>query len=156
MFGIQPEIIRVVPKSKKENHKKDYVVIRYYNKLLKTVVKKFEKDFNRIIINSEIQCQINYIKGLIDSDGTIKDSGRIVIEMRPESYEALNLASILLNNLKIYNKFVVDEKYNLIRLTIYPNFNFLNFCEPIHMDKRNKVSTILGRGQGFHDNIYWS
>ncbi len=139
-LGLPEEVIRVKPRGKQERNKKFHIAVRYYNKLLKSVVSGIENDFNKIIKKSDKEIQGAYISGLIDSEGTVKDSGRVVIEMRPKSYNTLKLASEILENLDIRHSFAEDKKYDLVRLTIYPNPFILKFCRPIHLRKRAKLS----------------
>ncbi len=155
-LGLPKEIIRVKPRGKNERNKKYHTAVRYYNKLLKDIISNIENDFAKIIKNSSEQVQGSYVAGLIDSEGTVKDSGRIVIEMRPKSYMQLKLASEILENLKIKYNFVEDKKYNLVRLTIYPNSLILKFCNPVHKRKRAKLYNVLGMGQGFPLQAYLS
>ena len=127
-----------------------------YNGLLKSIVSNIENNFEEIIKNSSKEVQGSYVAGLIDSEGTVKDSGRIVIEMRPKSHSKLSLASKILENLEINHSLIEDKKYNLIRLTIYPNTFILKFCNPIHKRKKAKLFNALGMGQGFPLQAYLS
>lgn len=133
------EIIRIKPRGKNERNKRYHIVVRYYNKLMKDIVRNIENDFAEIIKNSSKEIQGAYVAGLIDSEGTVKDSGRIIIEMRPKSYKCLKIASDILENLDIKHKLIEDKKYNLIRLTIYPNPFILKFCKPVLERKRAKL-----------------
>jgi hypothetical protein len=74
--------------------------------------------------------------------------------MRPKSIEVLKLASQILKNLEINHKLVEDNKYNLVRLTIYPDPKIVKYCNPIHRRKRSILSNTLGMGQGFPSKVY--
>lgn len=132
--------IRVRPRGPTENHRKNHMVIRYYNKLTKTVLQNMDSTFRSKLTCSDLSIQGSYLKGLIDSEGIVKDSGRIVIEMRQKSFDILELAAKISQNLGLRYNLVKDDKHNIARLTIYgPVSTIIEFSEPFHVDKSKKL-----------------
>lgn len=138
ILGIPQEIIRVYPKDKSGKHKKHHITVRYFNKLVKTLFNSFENWFKNNILSFDEYVQGGYVKGLIDSEGTIRDCKRIAIEMRPTPI--FQLTSEILNNLSIENRFYERKNRNLCGIVIYgPLEKVMKFCCPIHKNKRNKI-----------------
>ena len=77
-----------------------------------------------------------YIKGLIDSEGHIYNSGRIVISMRPTP--CLELASGILDNIGIKHRIYEYPHFNMNSLTIYGPINqLIELCCPVIERKSN-------------------
>ena len=141
-------------KTPRERYKTEHMTVRYLNGAAKALVSNIEVDFERILLGADAYVQGAYVKGLIDSEGTVKESGRIVVVMRRVSMGRLKLASRILENLGMRHNFVDDKKNDLITLTIYPNRKILEFCMPVHRGKSWRLSTALGLEQEFHGNVY--
>ncbi|GAG28301.1 unnamed protein product, partial [marine sediment metagenome] len=126
-----------------------HITIRYYNKLIKAFFDNFEKWFKNNISKFDKQTQGGYVKGLIDSEGTVYSSGRSVILM--QDYSILDFASNILGNLNIKYNYTKRNNQYLSRLAIYgPATEMIKYCCPIHNGKRYKIENaphILGRAR---------
>ena len=139
-FGANRDVIRVRTRGSRERHMKEYVTIRYYNKSFRMAINNVEMDFRASVLNYELDVQGGYLMGLIDSEGTVKHSGRIVIEMRPKSSGIIMTAAKLASSLGLDNSTSKDAKRDVIRLTIYgPASKVIKYCKPIHKAKRNMI-----------------
>lgn len=138
ILGIPKDIIRVYAKDKTGKHKKYHITIRYYNKLIKAFFNNFEKWFKNNISKFDNQTQGGYVKGLIDSEGTIRDYKRVAIEMRPSPI--LQFLGKVLDNLQLEHKFFEYKKKNVQTIVIYgPHDKLIKLSCPIHNLKRGKL-----------------
>ncbi len=151
--GIREDKIKVRCSEYTAKYTQPHFIVKHFNTVSKKLFHNMENNLDKLIENCDAKSAGAFVKGLIDSEGGVKESGRIVIAMRPKSKEILLKASEILNSFKIRNNFVDDKKSNLVRLTIYPDAKILEFCNPVCFRKSQRLSTALGRRQGFPDNV---
>lgn len=138
LLDLSPHTIRACSRGRNERHKKYHIIIRYYNRLARILLDNIEQEFNFHLLQYNTAVQAYYLKGLIDSEGTVRDSGKIDIVMRPN--DSLELCSKIAKNLKLRYRFVRDEKHNLIILTLYgPASLLVAHCNPVHKMKSEKL-----------------
>ncbi len=137
-LGLPRDNIRVRPRGRTERHKRYHIVIRYYNMLIKRLFINIEREFDRKLQSLEPRTQGQYLKGLIDSEGTIYNSGRIVITMRPS--KCLDTAYAISKRLVLDSRFYEYPERNFCSLVIYgPASLIMNLCYPVHNGKACKL-----------------
>ncbi|MBL7169468.1 MAG: hypothetical protein ISS48_00435 [Candidatus Aenigmarchaeota archaeon] len=138
ILDLPKNIIRVYPKDKQGKHKRYHITKRYYNKLIKAFFNNFERWFKENITSFDDYVQGGYVKGLIDSEGTVRDYKRVAIEMRPSPI--INFLDKVLDNLKLEHKFFEYKKKNVQTIVIYgPIDKIIKLSCPIHNNKREKL-----------------
>jgi len=151
ILGLPKDTIRVYPKDKAGKHKLYHVTLRYYNKLVKDFFNNFEEWFKGNVNKFDKYTQCGYVKGLIDSEGTVYDSGRTVIAMKSTAYEILAFTSEILKEMNIRFNLIKCDNFDRSKLTIYgPAYKLLELCCPVHDNKRNKMlkaPSVLGRAR---------